>query len=269
MSTTHQHIAVSPLRETEGKRRAVLLFARTPASEARTKRIDGLSYAQRLALFRTLTARALRHAVESRFDVVVATDGRSTLFDDARIANRLRQRGRSFGERIACAVSDTFALGYDEVVVIGNDCPGLDGNAIRAGLAEREPGEVGLVPAPDGGVTLIALDSTSADHIQDMFATPRWETGHLFDDLAQAARTIGLPVSERYAGSQIPDDIDSAADIIRAGLASSAPPLLTSLAFELVHRIPLRLPLGMRPIPSPRRTILRTRRQKAPPHLFA
>ncbi|MGH7937207.1 MAG: TIGR04282 family arsenosugar biosynthesis glycosyltransferase, partial [Chthoniobacterales bacterium] len=67
------------------------------------------------------------------------------------------QRGVTFAERLELALEEISDLGYEEIVVIGADCPGLtttDITAAFAGLASKR-----LVLGPDhrGGCYLIGL----------------------------------------------------------------------------------------------------------------
>jgi glycosyltransferase A (GT-A) superfamily protein (DUF2064 family) len=129
--------------------RAIVLFARTPAAEAAAKRLN-----RAVPLFRELTASWIRSAPANDAALVIACDAPL-----ARIASDvdriwIRQRGASFGERLANAADDAFALGFDEVLVAGIDAPPHD---VAKAFAALQHAEAAIAPSPDGGVNLIAL----------------------------------------------------------------------------------------------------------------
>lgn len=233
------------------------MFARAPFSEARTKRIAGLGFAGRLKLFNALTRQAVQNATDSGYDLVVAVDTPAPIFQES-AAYLLRQRGANFGERLLNAVCDTFALGYNQVAVMGNDSPELDGAAIRTAAESSAAGTLTLCRAADGGFTLLVLDNTIAPSLPAMFAQSRWRTSSLFRDLAEAARRECIPVDTRQGGH----DLDTVADLIRLAGCAAAPRALCELASQFLapHFFPLFFPF-IRPL---RRT-LRACRQKAPP----
>lgn len=260
MPESKNHIVCSTA-EPGATRRAVLLFARAPLNEARAKRVAGLEIPARLKLFGALTLQAVRSAVGSGCDLVVAADAPAPVFR-RNAAHLLRQRGAGFGERLLNAVRDTFALGYDQVAVMGNDSPELDGNAIREAMECFAPGTFTLCRAADGGFTLLLLDRTIIPSLAAIFSPSRWETSFLFDDLADAARRENIPVEEREGGA----DLDTLRDLMRLAGCAAAPRELCELAAQFLSPrqfFPLFLPFI--------RTLCRTLRicpQKAPPSLL-
>src|SRR5262245_22675256 len=110
-------------------RRCILLFARSAQAEARAKGLD------EAAVLFALAERRIRAAARAlKIDLVIP-----------------EQRGTTFGERIENAFSDARASGYEQIVVVGNDTPGLrTGHFVRA-FAELERHAVVLGPSEDGG----------------------------------------------------------------------------------------------------------------------
>lgn len=257
-TTTLRALADRP--KAGSRRRAVLLFARSPRSEAAAKRIAGLDYGGRLKLFTALTRQAVRTASESGCDLIVASDSDSPIFRKGAV-HTIRQRGTGFGDRLLNAIRDTFALGYDDVAAFGNDSPELRGETIREMLIGKAPGSIELCRAADGGFTVIAVDRETEDLLPELFGPSRWESSHLVDDLVENARRAGIRVNERAGGN----DLDSRADLIRLADSSSAPRELRRIAFELSALVTYR-PSSVSYIRPHRRT-LRTCRQKAPPLL--
>jgi hypothetical protein len=71
---------------------------------------------------------------------------------------RLRQRGTTFGQRLAAAILDVRSLGYDHVVAVGTDTPAIESGDLAAAFRALAGGaSVVLGPAGDGGCFLIGL----------------------------------------------------------------------------------------------------------------
>ncbi len=111
------------------------------------------------------------------------------------------QRGASFGEKLENAVLRIAALGYDEVVVIGRDCPRLNADDIVSAFAQLSNHRLVLGPDHRGGCYLIGL--RTAD--RHLLSGIRWKTDR---DYAQL-RTCGVTV----ATLAVKHDLDSWADL--------------------------------------------------------
>jgi len=163
--------------------RCVLVFARTPLQEARAKRMPAAR-----ALFASARARVLAAAASSGADVVLATPsgpapGRPN-------ATRLLQRGTTFAERLANALADARTLGYQQIVVVPGDVPGLEIRHLRAAFARLRACPTVLGPSPDGGVYLLGIRGD----FERILAGVPWCTAHVFRTLlANARRAAVLP----------------------------------------------------------------------------
>lgn len=98
--------------------------------------------------------------------------------------NGAQQRGNDFGTRLANAVADAFAQGYERVIAVGSDCPRLhevDWQAVAGRLDEGTPV---LGPTPDrDGTYLIGLRRSQFD--REAFAALPWTSPALFSALAR------------------------------------------------------------------------------------
>ncbi len=176
--------------------RAVVLFARSPWREAAAKGLRG----ETAVLFRRLIAAWMHAAVAAGAQVIVSCEehDRDDLSRISRSLDRitLDQRGDAFGERLANAAGDAFALGYEQVIVAGIDAPPPDLDRVFALLDERE---IVAAPATDGGVNLIGLSTPALSLL--------------------ASIEIGRRCIDIFAGAAILDcvtDIDSPHDLARA-----------------------------------------------------
>ena len=194
-------------------RRCVVLFARAPRVEATRK---GLRSAE--ILFDAIAQR-LRRSVCRVAGVDLLCCG-----VDAPDERSIPQHGASFAERLANAFADARALGYEQVVVVPGDVPGLDHRAIGRAFASLRRAPVVLGPSPDGGVYLLGCRGP-ADVV---LAGVRWCTSHVTRDLLKRA-----PDAARLDAHA---DVDHARDLSRLRRDASVPAELRALvALAHVH----------------------------------
>lgn len=144
---------------------AILLFSRTAGEEAVAKRLA--AHGSKTPNTRIADA-LIRHSAQT-----ARTSGMPLVcaFSDA-------QRGGTFGERLAGAVEDVFAQGYEKVIVVGNDCPAITPALLLHAAARLRITDTVLGPAADGGVYLIGL--TRWAYCREAFLTLPWLTDGLF-----------------------------------------------------------------------------------------
>ena len=190
-------------------RRCVVLFARAPRAEARRKSLPAAE-----ALFRAV-ARHVRQAVARlrRVDLLCCTPGTSPMAD----GHGIPQRGGDFASRLAHAFADARALGYDEVVVVPGDVPGLDAPTISRAFERLRATPVVLGPSPDGGVYLIGCRGPA----DDLLAGVRWCSAHVMRDLLERAPCAAVLDRRR--------DVDGARDLARLRQEQSVPWSLRAL----------------------------------------
>ncbi len=178
-------------------RRALILFVRDERNEARLKPLPSpfraLGYTW---LNRRIADRAFAGA-HVKADLIVVSERvpQSTPGD-----TYLVQRGANFAERITNAIADTFARGYQHVVVIGNDCPSITAADIDAAFKHLACG-AGYVasPASDGGAYLVGANADTFN--RTAFGQLPWQTRRLFRAL------ISLPGAAAVAITR--DDFDT------------------------------------------------------------
>ena len=198
--------------------RCVLLFTRSPKAEARTKRLPGAE-----PLFALAAERVADAALSSGFDLLVVGGA-----DAVRPhAGRLSQRGRDLGERLANAFADARARGYDAIVAVPGDVPGLDPAHFAAAAAALEAGHLVLGPSPDGGVYLLGLPPGAG---ASLLEGVRWQTGAVFRDLLLRARHRPVQVLPPLR------DLDRPRDLAPLARASGDDPLLVALVRHIRSR---------------------------------
>jgi glycosyltransferase A (GT-A) superfamily protein (DUF2064 family) len=228
--------------------RHLVLFAREPGREAREK---GISTPAGVELFASFARGWVRAAESAGARVSIAAPAEDLTAWRRRLAGEevawIAQSGRSFGGRLAEAAREA-ARTEGPVVFVGGDVPPDAAALLRA--FEALQGKVGtdgisavLSPAPDGGVSLLAL--SPEDH--DLLAGVRSGSATVFSDLAEALERRGRRV---LVLALIPD-VDRRSDLRRLFRRALAIPL------SLV-RAALALPSGLPRAPTrvPRPTLL-------------
>ncbi|MGE3800866.1 MAG: DUF2064 domain-containing protein [Candidatus Kapaibacterium sp.] len=169
---------------------AILFFVRDEQLEGAIKPLPRLGNASvgYNAINRAICARL--SSLRDRVDIVLSTDGSGSSVETDYL---LKQKGKTFGERITQAVEATFTLGYKQIVVIGNDSPDITPEDIETGFSLLKSG-AGTAAAPtyDGGAFLIALDRAHFKH-QTFLQLP-WQTPQLFEALCSQLSAVSLPV---------------------------------------------------------------------------
>ena len=132
---------------------AVLVFARSTAAELRAARLGDLPLGAR-----RLVNQGLLHQIHR----VVAASGLPAVFSTER-----DQRGETYGERLGNACQEAFAKGYEHLVVIGGDCPGLRAKHLTEAARQLQSGRGVVGRDLRGGVYLIGLSAkrTSSEAI--------------------------------------------------------------------------------------------------------
>jgi hypothetical protein len=113
------------------------------------------------------------------------------------------QSGRGFAERFENAIETIAQLGYDEIVAVGRDCPGLRALDIEQAFAELASKKLVLGPDHRGGCYLIAFRARDRALLRNI----RWKRN---TDCAQLRHRCG---TEEVFLLPVKHDLDSWADV--------------------------------------------------------
>ncbi len=153
--------------------RALVLFTSHPGKEVQRKNVAGnLSDAMRL--YRTFLQHILTNVYHAQqtcdFDVIIASDAHdyTNLIDVHQgLAQNggfrfLVHKGRYFGEKFHSVLDRVFEGGYQEAIVIGNDCLDLSASGLKTAFQELEKRELVIGPSVDGGFYLLGLKANAS-----------------------------------------------------------------------------------------------------------
>jgi hypothetical protein len=192
-------------------RRAVLVFAEEAHVELARRAFPN-------AARPLLNLPAFGSELSLGIDVHLFTSSRSSIPYGPRI---YRQTGHDFAARLENAIEKINELGYDEIVVIGRDCPGLRAIDLENAFNELESRKLVLGPDHRGGCYLIAFRLSDRDLLRGV----RWKR---HTDCAQLRDRC---LSSEVCLLSVKHDLDSWADIRL--FARSGDPLARLASFLL------------------------------------
>ncbi|NTW49769.1 MAG: DUF2064 domain-containing protein [Chlorobiales bacterium] len=167
-------------------RNAAILFTASPTRER--KKFSPLlpkEGNQEIAanlLLQTLSKLA-EYSQQDDFDVIIVSDEKFNLSVAERFKCRfLLHRGTTFAARITNAIKDIFALGYEKVTLVGNDCPMLSERDFQKSFRFITDSSVVFGPAKDGGIYLIGFPRSLMSSGIAIEKLP-WKTHGILNDL--------------------------------------------------------------------------------------
>ncbi len=118
--------------------------------------------------------------------------------------NKLVQVGQDLGERMKNAFAENFESGMEKVVLIGTDCPSLEGTHLAQAFEALDQCDLVLGPARDGGYYLIGMKRRS----DFLFEGIPWSTELVL------SQTLALAAEQGLQTSLLPvlEDIDTLED---------------------------------------------------------
>ena len=102
------------------------------------------------------------------------------------------------------AFDEAFSNGYNKLVIIGTDCPGLSAEILREAFFSLNQTDVVLGPAADGGYFLLGMKRM----ISELFEDIAWSTDTVF------SKTVEILKKNKQSFSLLPIlyDIDEEKD---------------------------------------------------------
>jgi uncharacterized protein len=192
-------------KKNKHKKRAVVLFTLTPAKESLRKKIIN-EQSKNSLLLKYLYDNTIKVLQFSKrkidFDIILSTS--HNLNNDEFIY--LKQQGDNFDQRLKNTLSGVFEEGYDEIVIVGNDCPELSSELIEHSFNSLASNDVVVGPSTDGGFYLLALKNND----ENIFNEVQWYSdkvlSQLLDNIAKLNFTFTLLTKL--------NDIDNYTDLI-------------------------------------------------------
>lgn len=120
------------------------------------------------------------------------------------------QQGKTLGEKMDRAITDTFKMGYDRCVLIGADLPLINRDIIAQAMRVLEETSLVLGPTVDGGYYLVG----STKPCPEIFSGQSYGGSSVFENTVAAARKAGLSLGTVATMEDIdqPEDLRNFAD---------------------------------------------------------
>ena len=187
---------------------ALIIFTRNPElGKVKTRLAKTIGDESALAVYRYLLnhtekeAGSIKASKTVYYSVEVHHDD---LWDDSQY-NKDLQQGNDLGERMLNAFKDQFDIGFDNVIIIGSDLPGLSSKILEKGFKALQDHDVVMGPAQDGGYYLLGMG-----HLEEaVFKNKSWSTEQLLDE------TISELINKNLSFSLLEtlNDIDTFEDL--------------------------------------------------------
>jgi rSAM/selenodomain-associated transferase 1 len=191
----------------------ILIFAKAPEpGRVKTRLIPALGPEGAAALHGELLSGVIARLAAARvapIELWCSPDPNAAPFPRLAAEHRLacyRQHGPDLGERMAHAAADALGRG-GPVVLIGTDCPPLDGDYLARALAAMADRDAVLGPAEDGGYVLLGLWRAAPE----LFADMPWGS----DRVAALTRQRMAALGWRWAELPMLWDLDRPEDLAR------------------------------------------------------
>ena len=191
----------------------LIIFSRYPeAGKTKTRMIPTLGAQGAANLQRRMTEHTLAQAKELQDLMAVTVEvhfagGNKSLMEEWLGMDTVckPQASGDLGTRMASAFNNAFAAGMERVVMIGIDCPDIDGKLLQEAFNQLQNHDLVLGEAEDGGYYLIGLSS----YQKELFTGISWGTSEVFRQTRDIAEKLNL--STAYL--KVLNDVDRPEDL--------------------------------------------------------
>lgn len=173
---------------------ALLLFSRSILKEGQTKKYD--------PTFNLRANSKIANDLIKRSKQLCINTGLDFFHSDEKT-----QIGKSFGEKISNAIEQVFKLGFEKVIVVGNDCPSLNSRKILLAKEALVNNNFVLGPDKSKGLYLFGIGKSAFD--PKAIELLKWKDGRLLNSIKQHADSQGLACFHLNALQ----DINNASDL--------------------------------------------------------
>ena len=153
---------------------AVLIFAHSAEYEATVKPFH---YSK--AVFECLNERTLQLVKKTKLPYFLVTENEQT--------------GATFGERFTNAMQSVYDLGYQSLIVIGNDTPHLQSSQLIRACKQLADNKTVVGSSLDGGFYLLGLHKEHFD--THSFLKLPWQTAQLGKALSKLLSVASTPIA--------------------------------------------------------------------------
>lgn len=181
------------------RRKAIAVLLRYPeAGASKTRLIPALGGDGAANVHRAMAEYTVEVAARYGARVVVHYTGADDAAMRAWLGDDLHyepQGEGDLGARMLGAIEHAFADGAAKAVVVGTDCPGMDGRTLGEAFEVLDDADVVVGPADDGGYYLIGLRAQVREKAHRLFEGVAWGTEGVFAETCARAEAAGLTMA--------------------------------------------------------------------------
>ena len=119
-----------------------------------------------------------------------------------------QQQGADLGTRMHHAFMNSFADGYEKVVIIGSDLPDLESHHILEAFQRLDSNDVVLGPAKDGGYYLLGMKRLQAN----IFQNKSWGTASVREETLKNLENVAVHLLAELNDVDLLEDIENRTD---------------------------------------------------------
>ena len=123
---------------------------------------------------------------------------------DASTYQKKQQLGEDLGIRMKHAFQDSFAAGYEKVLIVGSDLIDLSEDIIEKGFIQLASNDVVIGPAEDGGYYLLGMKSLHPN----IFENKTWGTATVREDTLNDLKDKKVHLLNELNDADIFEDIE-------------------------------------------------------------
>lgn len=177
-------------------KKKLIIFTRYPVpGRTKTRLTPALGATEAADLQRWMSERTIQTAAKLAAQSAIAVEIHytGTCVDQMRnwlgIHHQYREQGDgNLGDRMSRAIAASCGDGYQQVIIIGSDCPRLSAPIIAQGFSRLTNHDLVLGPARDGGYYLIGLTRPCPE----LFTNRSWGSKLLLAETISGARQLAL-----------------------------------------------------------------------------
>ena len=196
-------------RKEFSSKNAWILFTREPVpGMTKTRLMPYFSETQCAMLHKCFIRDIAREMTKADADIIIAYTGGEPEYLKKVFRNNaifICQRGDDLGVRMENAIADTFALGYERVILTGSDIPEIEAESVETAFALLDAGDVVIGPTADGGYYLIGMKKLH----HEAFDVKLYGVATVFEETVASMKSAGLTVlkADTYEDIDTPEDI--------------------------------------------------------------
>ena len=196
---------------------ALLFFARSPYGDTKRRRFSNNKL--HLEVVSHLHFKTYRNLCDSGLPVIVS--------------NEHTQKSQSLATNLCQAISEVFQIGFQKVIVVGNDCPDLDQHTLERAIQSLREGKNVLGPDMKGGNYLIGIDKS--EFCEDTFENELRVRSNVHENLSVLLQKCNAPLVVLCAKRDI-NSPNTLWEYVRSSVKSStANTFLSRLCFSFIH----------------------------------